>query len=72
MLLFIHLWLFSKSNFFFNSFILIFLSPHEFGLANEIIAITSFFILLFNFGLDEAAVRFYFPFRNDKFKDKRF
>ena len=46
------------------------LTPEEFGLANEIIAITSFFILFFSFGLDEAAVRLYFPIRHDKSKRK--
>lgn len=46
------------------------LTPEEFGLANEIIAITSFFILFFGFGLDEAAVRLYFPIRHDKSKSK--
>ena len=46
------------------------LTPEEFGLANEIIAITSFFILFFSFGLDESAVRLYFPVRHDKSKNK--
>jgi O-antigen/teichoic acid export membrane protein len=46
------------------------LTPQEFGLANEIIAVTSFFILFFSVGLDEAAVRLYFPIRLDKSKRK--
>ena len=49
----------------------ILLSPQEFGLVNQIIAITSFFILLFNFALDEAAVRLYFPLRKYKARSKK-
>lgn len=42
-----------------------FLTPSEFGLVNQLIALGSFYILLFTLGFDEAAARSYFEFRKE-------
>ena len=41
------------------------LSPSEFGIVNQTIALGSFYVIIFTFALDEAAARFYFSYRND-------
>lgn len=44
------------------------LSPSEFGLVNQTLALGSIYILVFTFALDEAAARFYFQYRNNSQK----
>jgi len=47
------------------------LSPGELGIVNMVVSIGSFFILLFNYALDEAAVRFYFENRTNIYLSKK-
>lgn len=43
-----------------------YLSPEEFGIVNQMVAIGSLYVLLFTFALDEAAVRFFHQYQSER------
>ena len=42
------------------------LSPAEFGIVNQVIAVGALYILIATFAIDEASARYYFKFSNEK------